>query len=180
MFALTPATTTNAGKAYQKILQEGKASPGLSKGATISTTQLHKYLRQQQNHYYWNRLPVPRPTRDYACLFIYTLNSEVCCALCFLFFVFFNAKNKRVSRALETLMPKVCRFYLTSFSSHSGITKHQLFIPKGSFHPVALFMPSSARRARRARSLCTGNCWVRCHQARLHHGCWDRSTALTM
>jgi len=70
LLRLTPSPTANAGKAYQKVLQEWKVSAGFSKGAAITTEQLHQYPHQQQNHN-------DRSSTALCHLFIYTFNSKL-------------------------------------------------------------------------------------------------------
>lgn len=84
------------------------------------------------------KAPVPQPTQYSVCLFVHTLNSKL----------FRKCKEQETVQSFGTLMPKVCRLYLTSFSAHSGKEWNIAYLfPKGSFHLLALFIPSSNPRA---------------------------------
>lgn len=125
LFSVTPTTTTNIRKAFQKVLQEGTATTGFWKGATTSMNQLHKYLHQQQMH----REGKTAGARAYNITPIFSSTPWIQNIL-------ENARNGRLSIAIK--ISKVCIYKL--FLSLWKITKRCLFVPKGSFHLRALFI----------------------------------------
>ena len=56
-------------------------------------------------------------------------------------------KMQTTVQSCKHLSAKGPRIYWMSLSSCSGITKHQIFIPRGRSHPLALFIPFPSRSA---------------------------------